>query len=360
MKFKYVNMLVGALLIASCDKGLEVPDAPDFDVTTDADTYKVGEEITFNINGGNAHIISFYSGEPLKEYNSRDGRIEDVSGAGATMEFQNSVQTGTQANQLSVLYSTNFNGDYSSLASVKSATWTDITSRFTPLATSTTFVPTTITPKDISDLLVTGKPIYFAFKYVTLPQATNGLARQWFIQTFAIKSKALLDGTIPLTIVNQATAGFRIVDQNLENAPARSTITSTRLTLYGNEYLHAALPKFDPNNAMYDPANPIYNPRDPAYQPTTKFPTYVPFDPNSPYNDPASEHWAVSKAITIDKVDLGPDWATSIKGISNPELKAHRYTYAKPGTYKAVFVASNNSIDDVKSVVKEVTITIVP
>lgn len=353
-------MLLGALLMASCDKGLVVPDAPEFDATTESNTYKAGEEITFNIKGGDAQIISFYSGEPLNDYALKDGRTVDVTGAGATMEFQNSVQTGTQANQLSVLYSTNFNGDYSSLASVKAATWTDITSRFAPLATSATFVPTAITPKDITDLIVPGKPIYFAYKYVTKPQATNGLARQWYIQTFAIKSKAKLDGTIPLTITDLANAGFRIVDENKLTAPARSTITATRITLYGNEYLHAGLAKFNPNDPMYDPLNPIYNPRDPAYQPTAIFPKFVPFDPASPYNDPQSEHWAVSKAINTEKVELGPDKSTSIKGISTPVLTVHRYSYAKPGTYKAVFVASNNTIDDVKQVVKEITLTITP
>ncbi|MBB5439939.1 hypothetical protein HDC92_003635 [Pedobacter sp. AK017] len=359
MKFSYYNMLLGVLLLAACNKELKLEKAPDFDVTTASTTYKAGQEITFNIKGGTAHIISFYSGETLKDYAFKDGRVIDVKGAGATLEFQNSVQVGTQAGQLSFLYSTDFNGDYSSLAKVKAATWTDITARFAPLATSATFVPATISPKDISDLITPGKPIYFAFKYVTKPQATNGLARQWFIQTFAVKSKSKLNGTA-LTITDQVSSGFRIVDENAVNAPARSSVTATRVTLYGNEYLTADLPRFNPNDPMYDPTNPIYNPRDPAYQPTAKFPTYVPFNPTSPYNDPTSEHWAVSRAISAEQVDLGPDLSTSIKGISNPSLDVHRYTYATPGTYKAVFVASNNTIDDTKTVIKEITLTITP
>lgn len=356
MKFKYLNILLGALLLASCNDKIEV-EAPDFDVTTEATTFKAGQEIKFNITGGNAHMIYFYPGETLKDYGLAEGRVVDVSGAGATMEFSSSVQLGTQANQLSVLYSTNFSGDYSSLAKVKQATWTDITSRF-PLGTSTAFVSTT--PKDISDLIVPGKPIFFAYKYVTKPQATNGLARQWFIQTFAIKSKDSLDHAIPLTIVDQATAGFRIVDENAQNAPARSSVTSTRLTMYGNEYLHAGLAKFDPSNPIYDPLNPQFDRNSPSYNPLLKLETFVPFDPNSPYNDPLSEHWAVSKPITIDKVDLGPDRSVVLKGINNPNLEVARYTYSKPGTYKAVFIASNNSIDGSKKVVKEITLTITP
>lgn len=350
-------MLLGVLLMASCDKEIQVADVPDFDVTTEASSYKAGQAVKFNIKGGDANMIYFYPGETLKSYDSKDGRVIDVSGSGVTMQFSSSVQVGSQANQLSVWYSTDFNGDYSSLAKVKAATWKDITSRF-PLGTSTTFVNTTA--KDISDLMVPGKPIYIAFKYLTKPQATNGLARQWFIQTFAINSTQKLDNTITLTIADQAGAGFRIVDENAEHAPARSSVTSTRLTLYGNEYLYASLPQFDPNNPIFNPLNPIYNPNDPGYIASAKYVPFVPFDPNSPYNDPQSEHWAVSKPITVDKVDLGPDRSVPIKGVTNAAATEFRYTYANPGTYKAVFVAANTSIDGVKQVVKEITLTITP
>lgn len=368
MKFKYYNMLLGIIIMASCDKEIAVTEAPVFDVSTKATTYKAGEEIRFNIKGGDAHIISFYSGETLKDYALKEGRVIDVKGAGAAMQFQSSVQLGTQANQLTVLASTDFNGDYSSLAKVKTATWTDITARFV-LGTSAAFRPSGT--EDISDLMLAGKPIYIAFKYVTKPQATNGLARNWFIQAFAITSTAMLDNTIPLNLTDQANAGFRIIDENAatvvsptfvpyDKAPARASITSTRIALYGNQYLTPSLPVFDSANPIFDPLNPIYNPYSSSYRPTAIRPTYVPYDPSSPYNDPLSEHWAVSKAINMEKVDLGPDRSTAIKSIFNTNMVEYRYKYSKAGTYKAVFVASNNSIDDVKKVVKEITLTITP
>lgn len=342
------------LIMVSCNK-IIVVDAPNFDVSTEATTYKVGEEIKFNFKGGNAHIISFYSGETLKDYAFKDGRIIDLKGAGATMAFQSSVQVGTQVNQLSVLASTDFNGNYSTLANVKAAIWTDITSRFV-LGTGTAFKASGT--NNFTDLIVPGKPIYFAFKYVTKPQAINGLARNWFIQSFVITSTATLDNTIGLILANQANAGFRIIDENKENAPALSSITSTRISLLGNLYKNPVLPIFDPTNPIFDPKNPIYDPLSPAYVPTAVRPTFVPYDPVSPYNDPLSENWAVSKPINLETVDLGPDWSTSIKGISNSNMSEYRYKYLKEGTYKAVFVASNNSIDDVKTVIKEITITI--
>lgn len=314
-------MIVGLLIMASCEEIIEV-DMPDFDVTTGSATYQVGEEITFNIKGGDAHIVSFYSGETFKDYAFINGRVVNVSGTGATMQFQSSVQLGSQANQLSVLASSDFNGDYSSLETVKAATWTDITDRFL-LGTNTAFKASGNV--DISDLMVEDEPIYIAFKYVTQPQETNGLTRQWFIQSFAVTSLETLDGSVSLNLTDQMGAGFRIIDENQENAPARAIVTNSRVTLYGNEY--------------YSPSHPEYV-------------------ADSPYNDPHSEHWAVSKPINTAEVDLGPDWATGIKGISNPEVKDFTYTYTKAGTYKAVFVASNNSVDDEKKVIKEITLTI--
>ncbi len=349
-------MLFGLLVIASCNKGILVNEPTGFDVTIENSSYKAGEEITFHIKGGDAQRIAFYSGETLRDYMFRGGRMIDVSGAGATMAFSSSVQTGTQANQLSVLASTDYNGD-DSFASVKAATWTDITNRFA-LGTGTAFLASGT--RDISDLMVPGKPIYIAFKYVTKPQAENGLARQWYIQTFAITSKKVLDVPLVLNLADQGNAGFRIIDEYKEHAPARSSISSTRVTLYGNEYLHAALPKFDPTHPMFDPANPIYDPLSPSYQPTTIRPIYVPYDPASPYNDPLSEQWAISKPIYAEEVELSPDWSVPIKGLLDPNLEVYRYTYTQPGTYRAVFVVSNNSIDDAKSVVKEITLTITP
>ncbi len=350
-------MFLGVLLMASCDKPILEAEAPAFDVTTEKNTYKAGEVVKFNVTGGDAQMISFYSGELLKEYSSNEGRVIDVAGGGASMSFNSSVQLGTQANQVSIWASTNFSGDYSSLAKVKAATWVDITSRFT-LGTSATLLASGV--KDISDLLLPGKPIYIAFRYLTKPQAVNGIARQWFIQSFTINSNKLLDNTLALTIADQAGAGFRIVDDNKATAPVLSSVSATRLTLQGNTYLHAGLPQFDPTNPIFDPKSPIYDPRDPAYQPAAVFKPFVAFDPASPFNDPLSEHWAISKAISIDKVDLGPDWSTAIRGITNPVMTEYRYTYAKAGTYKAVFVASNSTIDDQKKVVKEISLTITP
>jgi len=363
MKFKYYNMLLGVLLLASCNKDV-VPNlqAPTFDVTTTTSTFKVGQPITFLFTGI-ANTISFYSGETLKDYAFKSGRIIDVTGGGATVEFTSSLQVGTQTNQLFIMASSDFNGDYSSVAKIKAATWTDITSRFT-LGTSATFVASGT--KDISDLIVSGKPIYIAFKYVTTSQATNGLARQWFIQTFAIKSKKTLTNTasatpIALTLADQIHAGFQIVDGSPTTNPAISSVTSTRVTLWGPTYRWAGLAIYDPTLPQWNPKDPMYDRSSSAYIASAVYKPFVPFNPNATDNDPVSETWAVSAPITINSVDLGPDYSTPIKsGPAASTLSSFPYTYTLAGTYKAVFVGFNASMEQTKTVVKEMTLTITP
>ena len=361
MNLRYHIFLFGLVLMASCQKKLIVKDAPDFSVSIDAaTTYKAGTPVVFKLQG-DADVISFYSGEIYREYAFKDGREVGVAGQGLNLNFNSAVApgspAGTQTNQFSLLVSTNFNGNYDNLASVKAATWTNITDRFT-LGTSATFLASG--KKDISDLLVAGKPIYFALRYINKPQIDNGFARQWMVENFTLTSNAMLNN-VPVTISNQVYAGFRIVDENPVNAPARSTITTTRVTLYGPIYKDPNNPLYNPNNPVFDPKNPIYDPTSPQFVPNAQVPKYVPYDPNSPYNDPASENWAVSGPITIDKVSLGKDWPVGVTAgiyLANPTV--YKYTYNTPGTYKAYFVASNNTIDENKTVVKEVSITITP
>ncbi|HYH55443.1 MAG TPA: DUF5017 domain-containing protein [Anseongella sp.] len=352
-----INYLIcaGLLLWSSCSKDLQVSEAPDFDVTVESPAYKVGENVLFRISGG-ADIISFYSGEVYNDYAYRDGRVVAVPDSGATLSFTSAVQGGSQENQLSVLVSSDFNGNYESLETVKAATWTDITDRFT-LGTSATFLAST--PQDISDLMEAGKPLYIAFKYLTRPQAENGLARTWMIQALSLTSNALFnDANLPIT--DQVRAGFRIVDQDSVNTPARSLITSTQVRLLGNIYKDPDDPVYDPNNPIYDPNNPIYDPDSELYDPTAVRPEFVPYDPESPYNDPLRENWAVSSPINIGEVDLGPDWSIPVRGIRNEAVEEYSHIYTKPGTYKVYFVASNNTVDDVREVVKELTVTIEP
>ncbi len=353
MKISKYLLGLGLLALTACEKDLVVKDAPDFNVTTERQEYQAGEQVTFKFSGM-ADVISFYPGTIKNDYAFRDGRIVEFDSLGATFSFQSAVSGGTQANQLAVLVSNDFNGDYSSLTSVKAATWTDVTSKFT-LGTNATFVASKAL--QLSPLAVPGKPLYIAFKYVTKPQLVNGAARSWLIQSYEVKSNSLFNGTNPM-LQDQIYAAFQIVDEDKVNTPSRSVVTSSRLTLLGNTFNNPDDPKYDPANPIYDPANPIYDPKNPLYDPTAVRPTYVPYDPNSPYNDPLRETWAVSTPITLDKIDAGPDVALPVRGIRNTKITESYFTYDTPGIYKVYFIGSNVTKDQTKTTMRELTLTI--
>ncbi|TSA59361.1 MAG: DUF5017 domain-containing protein [Sediminibacterium sp.] len=305
-----VIVMMASSILISCQKNLPVDGLENFNVTTDSVSYKAGTSVRFAFQGGEAQDISFYSGETLKEYDFKDGHIVDVTGQTAVLAFSTAVNLGTQLNQLYVMASTDFKGDYSSMTAVKAATWTDITARF-KYGTTTTFLATSA---DVTDLMVAGKPLYIAFKYITKPQGVNGVARQWSIQSLTLTSGKKLNNTVALTLSDEPSAGFQLVDQSATTAPALSAITTAKIVLQGNNYTTA--------------------------------------------NDPTSENWAISTGINIDKVNLGPDLSTALKGMTAAALKEYRYVYATPGTYKAVFTSSNNSINETKQTSKTINLTI--
>ncbi|ODS72711.1 MAG: hypothetical protein ABS46_20750 [Cytophagaceae bacterium SCN 52-12] len=355
---KLTKFLIPAALIAlsGCEKELIVDAAPDFDVAVASGSFKAGEPVNFSITGF-ADIISFYSGEPRKEYDFKDGRIVELGYKGATLSFNTGITgTGTQINDLSVLVSGDFNGDYSNLASIKAASWTDITDSL-KLAASATF--TSAGSVDISRFTETGGPVYVAFRYITKPQLENGAAKTWMVEAFNVSSIETYNNAV-LPFMNQTFAAFTIIDEDPENTPSRSTVTTTRLSLLGNTYEDPESDKYDPENPIYDPENPIYDPQSHLYDPLAVRPEYVPYDPNNPYNDPLRETWAISAPIRTDKVDLGPDRPVGIRGIRNPRLTEYAYTFANPGTYQVTFVGTNATKDDQKTVVRKLTVTVAP
>ncbi|WP_236973662.1 DUF5017 domain-containing protein [Membranihabitans maritimus] len=355
MKFNNFIILAFISIVAlSCEKDLSITDTPDLNVSLEKSNFKVDEEVVFTFTGY-AEIVSFYSGEVFNDYDYKDGRVIEFPDQSAILSFQSGVREGTQENQLSVLISNDFDGDTSSLESVKSSNWIDITDSLT-LGDSEDF--TSSGNFDISEY-TEGNPIYVAFKYITRPQLENGDARIWMIENFAVKSKDSFNGS-QLNFVNQNTAGFYAVDEDPINTPSRSTVTSTRLSILGNSYEDPEDPKYDPENPIYDPENPIYDPDSDVYDPSAELPEYEPYDPNNPNNDPMRETWVITKPIFTNEVDLGPDRAVGIRGIQDQKLVEYTYSYSNPGNYKAVFVGKNATKDESVSIVKEVDITIEP
>jgi len=306
MKKIFIYFLaVGFLLETSCDDSLEITAAHDFDIVIEKSTYAVDEEITFQLSG-EPGIITFYSGEIGCDYEYRNGRI--VPPGEATLSFNNRVIYGTQPNQFSVLASTDYSG-LRNIDAIKSAKWIDITDRFT-LATTDAYVPAGVA--DLADVVAEGMPLYIAFRFIQDP-ATNAAPRTWNINNLALTSITTIGATL---LANHLTGGFELFYVGPKETSGRSSVASGSITLRANSNWSS----------------------DPAY----------------------TEDWCVSKGFDFGAKDLGPDRPVKVKGNSDAKTETFTYSYTKPGTYKAYFVATNATIKEQETIIKEVTIEIIP
>lgn len=351
MKTTYYILLTSLVLLTSCDSEIGI-EAPDVKVRVQSASAKPGEEVVFLFEG-NADIISFYSGELFNDYEYRDGRSIDIASQPRYVQFTSSIQSGTQPNTVSIYISTDFNEDYT-FSGVKNANWIDITDRFT-WGQNSTFLGSSL--QDITGLTDSSKPVYFAFRYISEPQLLNGTSRLWQIQNFEIVSGATLGGS-NLTIASQEYTGFRVVEEDSENKPSRTTITGTRISFQGFDYKAPTDPIFDPNNPIFDPNNPIYDPQSPHYNRDAVLPVYEPF--NAAKHDPRTETWAVSAPVKLDRVDLGPDKSIPVKGVDGGVLTQFAHMYQTPGSYKAYFVIANHNIYSSKTSVQAIPVMVSP
>ncbi|NGF57915.1 DUF5017 domain-containing protein [Parapedobacter sp. SGR-10] len=101
-----------------------------------------------------------------------------------TLSFDTSVQYGKQSNNLSVLVSSDFNGDYS-LESVNAATWEDVTKK---VKLATDKVPVGSGNIDLSQKMKAGKPLYIAFKYIGQASAKPS-QRGWGVSNVTLTQK---------------------------------------------------------------------------------------------------------------------------------------------------------------------------
>src|SRR5690606_26295160 len=187
MKLKYLSLVICAFALTSCTK-VEVV-APNFDVVPSVFEVTEDEEVTFTFSG-DPDQISFYSGEILKDYAFKDGRIIESNGLFAS--FKSHAAYGTHPDLLSVWVSTDFNGNYT-IEDIAAATWdNEITKTLTlaPNAITSTAAAAAVASGewDLSRQLVEGKPLYFAFRYKKAPDNEGGTQRNWFVRDLSIAS----------------------------------------------------------------------------------------------------------------------------------------------------------------------------
>jgi plastocyanin len=245
---------------------------------------------------GDPQNIVFWSGMPGNVYEYKDRLL--TTGNKLLIKFNTYQQYGIQDN-LSVLVSNDFNGIYDT-TNVKKATWTDITTRAT---LSSGVDQTQSGTLDMSEFTNGDKSVTLAFRYIT---TTIQSQNRWVVRTFNADNQAA-DGSIT-SMATMSTAGWKAVD--FKNPAAVWTITSAQLLLQGSA------------NALDD-------------------------------------DWVLTKSFNPTAVS--PDKGVAIKNIT---VNLSKYTatgvYTKPGTYKAVFEATNGSYENIERIVKDVTLTITP
>lgn len=311
MKLVNIALLMCFAIFASCEKQGEIIE-PDFDVTdytvkSVLDTAgNAVKQVTFNFKG-DASIISFYPGLLGNDYAYRDGRVLGV--AALLSSFSTTLDNGTQDNQLSVMVSSDFSGTYD-IANIRAATWTDITNRYT-LNTRGASASLPSGTKDIKDLLVDGKPLYYGFRYICQPQTLFGVNSTWRIRAFSLQSQNQL-GTVSLATLT--TADWKLINDGIIIDPARGAVIEST----GN----------------------------------------LRFNGNHINKEVLTESWAISKGFEVGKVNMGPDRPIAIKTSIDTQMNSYSFTYSTPGAYKVVFIATNASYKGQEQVIREIEIIV--
>lgn len=300
-----------AVVTASCGRDLTVC-SPTLEVTAEQTEIKAGESVTFSLDG-KTDYLSFWSGEYGSDYRHRDGRTF-TPGVKNTVSFSAEITSGVQSGQMSVLVSNSFNGDYMDWDNLIHSGWTDITGWFRlPEGKG----KTESTVQDLSAFIYPDRPLYFAFRYLCRPQETSGTASRWVISD--LKFTNLSAEGEELTLYGMADSGFRIVDPfSKTDASALSSVSLTQIVMQGH------VPQEGESAADY-----------------------------------VTEHWAVSRPIDMTSPrETGPDRPEALKGYAESLPSRFTHVYDLPGTYEAVFVASNQSIKESRETVKSILITV--
>ncbi len=296
MKNRLAYYIVLFCVLTACKK-LEV-DSVDFDVTTEKNTYSLGDTVTFHFNGEPDYLL-FYSGETGAKYQFRN-RVEE---AGEPVMNFTSLKTGNSAAKIELLIASDFNGVYEKSA-VKSATWHNLSSNAVFSAGADNTPSGNISLKAYQDA---SRPVYLAFKS-SKPVDNLNQAFAHSIKTLNIQN-ILSDGSVHNINSGTNLQGWKNVD-SLLSAVAWSVNSSNQLNI----------------SSITANANE------------------------------ANEDWAISGAIDLSKVI--PDKARTIKSMAMVMPSKLEYVFAERGTYKVSFVAYNQTSKDKKKIIKEFDIYI--
>ncbi len=315
---KIILLSIMAATFLSCKKYADVSSL-NFDVKTEKSTYKIGEQVNFQITGGDAQQITFYSGKVGNAYEYRNAkRIDQLNELYLAFDTHNTATANEGFPK--VMISSDFDGTFN-FTNVKAATWKDMSSRFVfgaPAVWQTGWTSSGAL-NNIYDFVKDAKSFYIAYQYY-------------------VPDRTAVVGTVP-------AAGWRTRNNVLTGTTkfgATQTIASNAATSWNwNLVLN----------------NPLMTSR------TIVSGTTILLEPpasTSTYYKQEYEVWAVSKKFDVNEIDLGTDKGIGLKQYVDPPLNQYVTSYAVAGTYKVVFVASNTTANDSKQTIKEITLTITP
>lgn len=298
MRKNIIVIALGFMSLASCVKDRLSRPLGEFNVTTANTTVDANTDVLFELTG-NPNMITFYSGEPGSIYENR-ARTVQKSGQ-VQLSFKTST-TASSSGDLSLLISTDL-ATIDSL-SIAKATWTNISSRAT-WATGTATVASGIV--DLTSEAQQGKPIYIAFKYAA---DANQTQRKWSITDFKLEH-ILSDITYTIGDMTNTTPSLGWQTVVMSNPAVKWNLIKD-FSITGSTSVAKSV---------------------------------------------NTESWLVMGPVDLNRVL--PDAGQAIKHIAENMSKfPFKYSYAKPGTYKATFVAANETAEKREEIVKTIVITV--
>ncbi|ADY51259.1 hypothetical protein Pedsa_0683 [Pseudopedobacter saltans DSM 12145] len=329
MKRKFLFYLMSLImLITSCDNVLDV-EKLDFDVQVEKTTYKVGENILFKLQG-EPRYINFFSGEVGNDYdylnNSRYVKNNFFS-----FYFTLQYQYPTTEQQVEVFLLKDFDGDrsdYNVISNLGSDKKIDVTNRY-PLVTARNGESGISNKPNLMDLVKPGDKFNIAIRYRKRAPNTAG-ATIWFSNLKLYYSNGVNSSETALSLKNDF---LQYCACNENKIPTRSENRSynTAPTQY--------IIMWPNTTATVNTANTAAG--------------YTKYSVASEQD----EYW-VTKQYTVEDGFEIKDWSKPIKSYTDPKLTFYNYVYQNPGTYKVVFEAKNASAKGMKSLTKEVILTI--
>lgn len=305
----YILPALMVLLGSSCRKDYNLVE-PSFEVTANKTEVAVNEPVVFSFSGVPDNI-SFYSGEPGKEY-ANAGRVT-APNARNVMYFTTQLTAlpsgiGGQTDNLRVFVSNDFSGRVDS-ADIRNATWNDVTSRVKLPAANVT-AATVSDSVNVADFRNERDTLFIAFRYKSTNNTATVRSRKWTMSKFTFENKFPngINYTHGTVNTDNKLAGF-----NSFSFKGTSVKDSLKWAFSTSASFEAGI------DGLSD------------------------------------EDWLITRGFQSSAVSS--DKAVGVKKFS-AVVDKYTYIFPKRGTYTATFIANNAAKVGVKEVVRQIVIKV--